>query len=464
MTKDERKRHLILNDPNIYKGLFLLSIPLMLNNFIKTIHDVIDMYFVSDIPGFGVEAVNSISLTFPVMFTFISLGIGLSAAGTALISQLVGSNQREQAQKYASNLVIISLVAGIILNILSYFLAEPIMILMGTDGYVLENSVKYLKIRAFELPVVFLFFAFSAIRQATGDTVTPVIYGVVTMIVNIILSPLLISTFGLGVSGAAYATLIANVVIMPFGLVQLFTSHSGITITKEYLKIDPVISRRIIKIAIPASFGQAFTAIGFGIMNGIIVSYGKQTVAAFSVGNRISSLILHPVMAIGGVLSAYLGQNIGNENPIRARESFKKAMILSTGIMIFLSIIFMFIREFSASFFIKEDQVALNLAVEYMFYLLIGLPLMAIFQTYVGTFNGSGDTKYTFILTVTRLWILRIPLVFAFKVFTDFGSSGVWYSMLLSNFLIIFVGMYLYKKVDYMPKISVKKNLISDRA
>ncbi len=464
LTKDERKRHLILNDPNIYKGLFLLSIPLMLNNFIKTVHDIIDMYFVSDISGFGVEAVNSISLTFPVMFTFISLGIGLSAAGTALISQFVGSNQREEARKYASNLVIIALVTGIILNILSYFLAEPIMILMGTDGYVLENSVKYLKIRAFELPVVFLFFSFTAIRQSTGDTVTPVIYGVVTMVVNIILSPLLISTFNMGVSGAAYATLIANLVIMPFGLIQLFKSNSGITISREYLKIDKEISRRIIRIAIPASFGQAFTAIGFGVMNGIIVSYGKQTVAAFSVGNRISSLILHPVMAIGGVLSAYLGQNIGNENPIRARESFKKAMILSTGIMIVLSFIFMFFREFSASFFIKEDQVALSLAVEYMFYLLIGLPLMAIFQTYIGTFNGTGDTKFTFILTVTRLWLLRIPLVFAFKLFTDFGSSGVWYSMLISNFLIIILGIYLYRKVDYMPKVSVKKNLISDRA
>ena len=192
-------------------------------------------------------------------------------------------------------------------------------------------------------------------------------------------------------------------------------------------------------------------------MNGMIVSYGIQTVAAFSVGNRIISLILHPVMAIGGVLSAYLGQNIGNKNVSRARETFKKAMVLSVGIMVIGSIGFMFIREWSASFFIKNDPVALALCVEYMFYLLIGLPLMAAFQTYMGTFTGTGDTKYTFILTITRLWLLRVPLILIFKNLTNLGSGGIWYAMLISNLLILFLGIYLYQKVDYQPKIEIDK-------
>jgi putative MATE family efflux protein len=457
MNKDEKKRNLILNDPNIYKGLFLLSIPLMLNNFIKTIHDVIDMYFVSEIPGFSADAVSAISLTFPVVFTFISLGIGLSAAGTALISQQVGSGQHEDARKFASNLVILSLAAGVILNIFSFFAAGPIMELMGTEGFVYENSVQYLKIRSFELPVVFLFFAFTSIRQSSGDTVTPVIYGVFTMVVNIVLSPILISVFNMGVPGAAYATLFANVIIMPVGLLQLFRSKSGVTIAKKYLILDKKISHSIIKTAIPASLGQSFTAIGFAIMNGIIVSYGTQTVAAFSVGNRISSLILHPVMAIGGVLAAYLGQNIGNKNIPRARETFKKAMILSVGLMFLGSLIMIGFREYLAGFFIKDDPIALALTAEYMFYLLIGLPLMAIFQTYMGAFNGTGNTKFTFIITITRLWILRIPLVYLFKLGTNLGSSGIWYAMLISNVLIMFVGMYLYKKVDYKPKVKIRQ-------
>jgi putative MATE family efflux protein len=457
MTKDQRKRHLILEDPNIYKGLLILSIPLMLNNFIKTIHDIIDMFFVSEIPQFGTEAVSSISLTFPIMWFFISLGVGLSSAGTALISQQVGSGQMDQAKKYASNLVILSLVFGFILMVISYIFAPVVMRWMGTSGYVFENSVKYLRIRAFELPVVFLFFAYTSVRQSSGDTLSPVIYGVITMAVNIVLSPLLISVFNFGVPGAAYATLIGNVIILPFGLLQLFKAKSGVTLKKEYLILDKHVSSRIINIAIPASFGQAFTAVGFMVMNAMIVSYGIQTVAAFSVGNRISSLILHPVMAIGGVLSAYLGQNIGNRNVKRAKETFKKAMILSVTLMVIGSFGFMFIRSWSASFFIKNDPVALALCIEYMFYLLIGLPLMAVFQTYLGTFNGTGDTKYTFILTISRLWILRVPLLILFRNFTNLGSSGIWYAMLISNLIIIIPGIYLYQKIDFQPKIEIKK-------
>jgi putative MATE family efflux protein len=453
MNKDEKKRHLILHDKNIYKGLIILAVPLMLNNFIKTVHDIIDMYFVSEIPGFSSQAVSAISLTFPIFFTFLSLGIGLSAAGTALISQHIGSGQTEEARKYASNLVIIALIVGIVLNAISFISAPYIMKWMGTTGFVYENSVRYLLIRSFELPVLFVFFAFVSVRQASGDTVTPVIYGVVTMVVNIVLTPIFIQVLGFGVPGAAIATLIANVIIIPVGLLQLFHSKTGITISCKYLKLDPEIARNIIRIAIPASLGQAITSIGFIIMNAIIVSYGDQTVAAFSVGNRISSIILHPVMALGGVLATYMGQNIGNNNIPRAKETFKKAMILSIVLMTVGSYALLPFREFLAGFFIKDDPLALQLADNYMLYLLLGMPLMAIFQTFISTYTGTGNTKYTFILSITRLWFLRIPLVYFFKNMTDLGSTGIWYAMIISNIVIIVLGIILYAQVDYKPKI-----------
>ncbi len=429
----------------------------MLNNLIKTLHDVVDMFFVSEIPGYSTEAINSISLTFPVFFTYISLGIGLSAAGTALISQQVGSKQMFQARKYASNLVVIALILGIVLNVGAYFFANPVMRLMGTEGFVLENSVKYLKIRSFELPFLFIMFAFTAIRQSSGDTVTPVIYGVATVIFNIILSPILITYAGLGVSGAAYATLIAQVVVMPFIIYLLFRNKTGVTIQKEHLILDPDVTHKIIMYSIPAALGQAITAIGFIIMNTLIVTYGDPTVAAFSVGNRINSIILHPVMAIGGVLAAYLGQNIGNENPDRARLAFRKAMVLSAGLMALGSFIVIWFRSPLLSIFIKEDPVALALGVEYMFYLLIGLPLMGIFQTFMGTFNGTGNTKFTFVFSITRLWILRIPIILIFKYFTEVGSSGIWYAMLISNFVIILPGIYFYRQIDFKPKIEIER-------
>lgn len=459
MTKDQKKKHLILNDKNIYKGLIILAFPLMLNNLVKTVHDIVDIYFVGRIENYSTEAISSIQLTFPVVFAYLSLGIGLSVAGTALISQLLGSGQDNLARKYAAQLVIFSLIVGIVLNIVSYFFSPIVMEMMGTSGYILENSSRYLQIRSFELPSLFVFFAYTAIRQSGGDTVSPMLYGSFMIIVNIVLSWYFIEVLGHGVSGAAYATLIANLVGAPLIIRSLFFAKSGITLRKKCFVWNKHIITDISVTAIPAAFGQAFTAIGFGFMNGIIYSYGQETVAAFGVGNRISSLILYPVMAIGGVTAAFIGQNIGAKNIKRAKETFFKSIILSFSLMAFGSLVFLNIREQLVSIFLSEET-AINLATEYMFFLLIGLPLMAIFQSFIGFYNGSGNTKYTFIISVTRLWILRIPFLVSLKTFTDLGSSGIWYAMLVSNFVIIFVGIFLYKKVDFIPKRKNKKLLL----
>ena len=460
MTKDEKKRYLILKDKNIYKGLIILAIPIMINNLLKTFHDVIDMFFVSRIPGVSAEAVTAIQLTFPVVFTFLSLGIGLSVAGTALISQFIGNNQIKRAQHYASQLFVISLILGVFLSLVSFYGSPYIMSAMGATGFEYENSVQYLQIRAFELPLLFVFFAFMATRQASGDTLGPVYISGSAVILNMLLSPLFIMQFNMGVPGAAYATLVSNLIALPFGYYRLFYAKTGITVSLKMMKLDLESSMHIIKTAIPASMGQAITAVGFGLMNGIIYGYGVDTVAAFGIGNRLTSMILHPVMAIGGVLSAYIGQNIGALNPARAKETFKKAMILSVVTMAVGAFGLLLIREPLIGLFIHDNPVALALAVDYMFFILIGLPLMGVFQTFMGTYNGTGNTKYSFIVAVTRLWGLRIPLVIFMRNYTNLGSSGIWYAMLISNLVIAVVGYILYKNLDFKPKVSIKKTAV----
>jgi len=456
MNSDDRKRYLILKDPNIIKGLLILSFPLMINNLIRTLHDVIDTYFVSQIEGYTNEAINSISTTFPVTFMYISFGMGLGIAGTALISQFYGANQIDTARKYATHLSVIAIIIGVVLTIVSLIFAPLIMRLIGAEGYVLTHSVEYLRIRALELPFLFLFFAFSSMRQSSGDTITPVILGVIAMIINIILSPILIQVFDMGVSGAAYATLIANTLIMPPGIILMFKSKTGITIDLKYIKLQAQVSMEIIRTALPAALGQAMTAIGFAVLTAFILDYGDATYTAFSVGNRLSSIFLHPVMAIGGVMAAYIGQNIGNQNPERARKTLTEGIKISMLLMAIGSLVGIYLRAPLAGIFLDSGGDSHILATTYMFYLFAGLPLMAIYQAYIGVFNGTGHTKYTFAIGFSRLWLIRIPLIMIFKNYTSLGSSGIWYAMLLSNFMIAFVGFFLLKNIDFKPKIELE--------
>lgn len=485
MSSDDKKRYLILKDSNIIKGLLILSLPLMINNFMQVFHDLVDTYFVSKIPNFSADSISAISATFPITFTYISLGIGLSIAGTALISQYYGNGQLETARKYATNLIVIAFGVGLFLNVVSYFLAPFIFDWMGTEGYVYDNAVKYIQIRSFELTPVFILFAFRAIRQASGDTVIPTYLGVSAIIINIILTPILvldnitlfgeayhlfniihfsipsltIQGFDFGVSGAAYATLIANTTLLPIMLLILFHSKTGVTVALRYFKVEYQAAKDLITTAIPASLGQAITAIGFAFLNSFIIDYGVDTYSAFSVGNRISSLFLMPVMAIGGIMASYIGQNIGNLNPERAKKAFYQGTMISIVIMAIGSIFGLLIRKQMAGLFLEADPEALALSVQYMFFLFIGLPLMAIFQSYIGLYNGSGKTMFTLAIGVIRLWGLRIPFILFFKNFTSLGSSGIWYAMLLSNFVIAFIGFFFMKKITYEPKINIQPGL-----
>jgi len=453
MSTDVKKSHLILKDKNIYKGLIILSLPLMLNNLLRTLHDIVDMFFVARIAGLATESVSAIQLSFPIMFTFVALGIGISVAGTALISQFIGAKKEDQAVHYAGQLFWVAILASLIFLVLAYVSAPAVVASMGASGYVLDATVQYIRIRSFELPYSFLFFALLATRQASGDTASPVYIGGTAIILNIIFSPILIQTFNMGVAGAAYATILANLLMFPFLLHRFFFAKTGIRLDLKALKPDFSVMKEIIKVAIPASVGQSLTAVGFGVMNGIIYSLGIETVAAFGIGNRLTSLVLLPVLAMGSIISAFIGQNIGALNQERAREVFKKAMILTTGILAVGSLMMLPFREPIIKLFIQDDPVSLALAVEYLFFILVGLPLMGVFQSFLGTFNGTGYTKYTFYMAVIRLWGLRIPVTLLFREFTSLGSSGVWWSILISNFVMAGIGLVFYKLISFEPRI-----------
>ncbi len=458
----EKKTHRILFENPIWKGIIALSIPVFLVNILKTLHDVVDGIFLGQVPDVGGVSISTsmqsaVALTWPVYFIFLSFGMGLSVAGNSLIGQYIGKNDKENAKKYALNTVILSLLLGLFFNAFLYLFAPNILHYMGAAGSDFDYALTYIRIRSFEFPVLFLSFSFQAVRQATGDTVTPVIISAISIVVNIILTPLLILVFNMGIVGAGVSTLIAHWFMLPFILFFFINAKNGIKLHLARDQVQTYVMGDIMKIAIPASSGQSIQALGFVILNSFIYSYGTETSAAFYIGNRINSLIMFPVSAISSIVAIYIAQNVGAGNIQRAKKSFRSGMFLGVCFMVIGA---MFIIPFRGALvgLFNHNPDTIALASEYTLYLHLGLPLMAVFQTYLATFQGSGDTKYAFVMAVIRLWILRLPLVLLAMHFTSLGPAGIWYSILMSNVLIVFVGMFLYSKVQFQPKIRIKKN------
>lgn len=443
------RTQLLLHEPNLYKAFLILALPIFAANFMRAFNDLIDTYFIGQIAD-SVAAQAGISVAWPVLNVLMSLQMGFSVAGVAVISQLLGSRQKERARENAGLLLVLAVILGAAVNIIIYFCSPWILSLMGAEGGTFASALDYLRIRSFEMIPLFVFGAFQATRQAQGDTTTPVYLSIITIVINVVFTGIFVRVFDMGAFGAGLATMMGQVAVMPPALIILFSKKQNLHLERQHLRVQAEPLKVLAKIAAPAAGSQALSSLGFLVLQSIILSYGDEVAAAFSNGNKVSNMLLMPVMALGSVLAAYVGQNIGAGNSDRARRAVKVSRNIGLAVSIGGFLILTPIRSWIVAL-LTNDATTQALAQEYVFWVLLTQPLMALFQNYLSTFNGSGNTRFAFIMTTVRLWVIRLPLILFMSKLTDLGASGIWYAMVISNLLILILGMILYRRVNFAP-------------
>lgn len=457
MKKD--RRELILYG-NIYQAIAIISIPIILNNFIQQLYSLADAFWLGKL---GTAEFAATSFTWPVVFLFNSIGMGLSIAAISLISQLLGRDDRENAQKYTDTLINISLIFSIIFTGVGFFTADFIVGMMGASGKLYEFSVIYLRYSYLGTPFIFLYFIYSAVFNAQGKNTIPTIISTTCVIMNMILNPffifdkipiLALRGLGMGVKGAALATVLTQALMCLVGFIHLRINKDAIRLNLRsfiYIRWERSVVRRIYRIATPSVIGQMGAALGFIILNSFIQSYGTDTVAAYGMVNRISGLLNIPPGGIGSAITSIIGQNIGNRNIDRVKETFFKASIIVVIMSIIIAIISFFKINEILGFFIDapiESKLMIQ-ANSYMKYTLLTLVMLNMFFIYQGLFQGSGNSKYSMFIDVVRLWGIRIPLLFLFKYMTDFGVTGIWLAMSISNVLVTIIAHFIYKEGNW---------------
>lgn len=461
VSKLDSKQRRILYDKNILKGILLLALPIMFNNIVKAFHDVVDMLVVGkmDAPANIVSnQIAAIGFVGPVISIFQALALGVMIAGAALMSQYIGAKKKEDAASISGQLLIICGVIGIVFNILLYILCPHILKLMNAEANLYEYSLIYLRIRSFEMTGLFIFFAYQATRQSMGDTVMPVIWSILSIVLNIVVTCFFVIGLKMDLRGAAYATVISNMILVPIVLIHMRKSKE-MPLNLTSLKLNGKKIVQIFRLAWPSAVSQAFTSLGFAIINSVIAGFDDTILSAIAIGNRINSMLLFPAMGVGSVLATFVGQNIGANNIPRAKKSFNVAIMLSLGIGVIGGLCLLPFRPQLAGIFLSQ-QSDIDLCVKYLFYLLAGLPLMSLFQCFNGCFQGSGRTDFSLILSTIRLWVLRVPMLLLMLNVFDVGAQALWICMVISNFGACILGTILYQFVDFLPRVSsMKKRL-----
>ncbi|MDD4658600.1 MAG: MATE family efflux transporter [Eubacteriales bacterium] len=446
---------------NMRSVLLSLALPVMAANAIQTIYGLADTFWVSKLAD-GDIAVAAVSYIGPMVAVAIALGIGMNIAGISMISQFIGLGRENESKRVAGQLISFSFFFSLILGLLGLLFGKQLLAATGAEGQILEYGWEYLQAVFLGGPAMFVFFAFQSIKQAQGDTLTPMLLAGASVILNIILDPIFMFTFDLGIAGAAWATVVTRALSTVVGMYLLFFTDNGLRLNLGDLRFNSKIMGKIVKIGLPSGLGQSIEGIGFMIMNGFVLSFGDYTVAAFGVGNRINSLIFMPAMGLGSALATVVGQNLGADQIDRAGKAVKESIFLSVTIMASGAVAMFFAAPHIIKIF-SQHPVVLEQGTYYLRLISASIPLMGIFQAFVGCFQGSGHTLMAMLVTTGRLWALRLPMIILFKYFTPLAEKSVWFAMVGSNLLTCVFAFFLFLSGRWKQKVvDEKEDYIGD--
>ena len=310
-------REEILNG-NPVKVMFLLSFPLMISQFLHTLYNLSDTFWLGHLPSAeSGGAVAGLQIAWPIIWLLIAFSFGFSMAGIALVSQHTGAGEHKKANTAASQVFSLSIIFGVAIAVLGVIGTPYLVPLITKAASVTGTAIVYLKLVFWGMPFIFIAVVFQSILSAKGDTVTPMQINLFTVTLNIILDPFLI--FGwwgfprMGVLGAALATVICQGIAAAISMYLLFKGTKGIKITLRGLIPVWDWMKKIFKVGLPAAVGNSMTAFGFVLVMGIIgrVNNPETVLAAYGIGDRLISIIFIAVDGLGMGIMTLVGQNLG---------------------------------------------------------------------------------------------------------------------------------------------------------
>jgi putative MATE family efflux protein len=445
-ASSRRPSEAILNGP-VAGTLIRLAGPVILSNVLQTAYQLTDTFWVGRL---GANAVAAVSLSFPLMFLLISVGAGITIAGTILVAQYEGRQDPKQVNYVAAQTYTFVTIVAVGLSVIGYIISEPALRLIGASPDVLPDAATYLKISFVGLAFVYGYFVFQALFRGVGDVNVPlyVVFG--TVLLNAVLDPLLILGPGpfpeMGVTGAALATVTTQGIAALVGFGLLLSGRRPIRVYLHDMRPDWRHAERIARLGFPASVEQSTRALGLTAMTTLVAAYGSGAVAAYGIGSRIFSFILIPALGLSMATSTAVGQNIGAGQWQRAHHTTKVGAWIAFGALSAAGLITFIWAEVIVAAFIPGEPAVIEEGAEF---LRISAPTWGFIGIQVaigGSLTGAGRTFVSMSLALISLWVLQFPTAFFLSERWGLGLDGIWWAFPVSNVLAATLGVLWYSR------------------
>lgn len=417
-------------------------------------YNLTDTYWLGKLGTGQLAAINLVS---PVQSMIINFGSGITVAGSVLIAQYTGAGEKLKAKAIANQIFVCAVGFAVVCATVCFLATPAIVNWIGADEDTFYHAVMYLRIVIWDMPFLFTVSIFSAVHQAQGDTVTPMLLNLSGILFNMCMDPLLMVVCDLGTAGAALATLLAKFLPASVAFFLLYRKKNDIYLDRKYMRPERENIKLILRIGLPTALGGSAMQLGFLLMSRNVYVYGTQAMAAYGIGNKVNGLITLPSNGIGSAVATIVGQNIGAQKRDRAEKSYHISMRIA---VVFLFIGGLILSRDAISTAIvsifSDDPEVIAMAADFLSIMAFWCFTNGVYNASMGLFNGTGHTEVSMSVEAARLWIFRFLTLWFCGSVLHMGVRSVWYSVVVSNGIsaVILFGLYLsgiWKK----PKIKI---------
>lgn len=437
----------------IPKVMLKMAIPMILSMILQAFYNIVDSAFVSNMDNNGEEALNALTLAFPIQMLIIAIGIGTGVGMNALVSKCLGEKNYKKAGKVAGNAIFLAAVIYILFLLFGLLGVRTYILSQSGNTVIVDMACTYLKICCiFSFGIVF-FSIYEKLLQASGRSIFSTIAQVLGAVTNIALDPIMIyGYFGcpkFGVSGAAYATVIGQCVSFISALIFHLKFNKEIPNKLRYISPSFKIIKQIYMIGLPAIIAQALMSVMTYILNIILVSINEAMVTAYGLYYKIQQFILFAAFGVRDAITPITAFNYGMKSKKRINDSVKFGLIYTIIIMLLgTAAIEIFANSFSSLFGLSgvtESYLISAMRIISLSFVFAGfnIALQGVFQAVMGGLESL-------VVSVLRQFVLVIPVAYFLSIFIKENrnlSFIIWFAFLFAEVFTSIVAYCLYKRI-----------------
>ncbi|NFV12829.1 MATE family efflux transporter [Clostridium sporogenes] len=418
--KNEISTAEMMERESISKVLLKLSVPAIIAMLINAIYNIVDTMFVGMLNN--TSAIAAVSIVYPLFMFIGAIGVMFGAGGASYLSRLLGEKKKEEADKTLTSTIIIGCIFSLIFTVISIIFLDKFLLMYGAT----ETIMPYAREYGYTIVLGSVFTIGTGIMsntiRAEGNSKYSMIATCIGGVINIILDPIFMFKFGMGIKGAAVATVISQIVSFIFLLRYYYSKKSYVRLAIKFFKPTFNMFFEILKIGIPIFVTQVLASFALGFMNLGAKPYGDSAVAAMGIVFRVMSIGFYIVFGIGQGFQPVAGYNYGAKNFTRLKEAVKLSIKWSIISGIVISILFIVFAEGCMLIFTRDREV-INIGIKAFRAASLLFPLFGYINTYAVLYQALGKALGAFILSISRQGIFYIPLMYILPKFM--GLEGV---------------------------------------